>query len=607
MTNTDDHEFGSLKAYQTALEIAEQRKKAILHQTQFKNFSRCFDTDDLDEVGIQLRKIIFEAPRDFLNTYSQEAAELFRISGYCPSNLARVVTHHKIQNADVFLWHITAHYKKLLKTAPKFKPATEKSIAILSAHRSFISIDIAVASLLRFLGHPVTLVLKANGKDDSAPGFEWEEQLVLNELRYLKAFLAEHSIAVLITNDFQQTNDFSSAIRSHAEKQARIDIQTMLKDATLNFDQFPYKEMLDFRKNTNLSFASTFSAIAKNLNADTWIINSGAWVEYASAHAVLREMKVETICPAVRNEKGHMMFSVNASLTEMDLNAAWQRRENTPLTETEKVLVAEHVRNIEDPQFFNEKHYFQFQQVNQIEDPELAQLSTALNPLFKTILVMPNVEWDTTVLVEKPHHIFESHRAWLFETIERLRGYENVNVIVRPHPADNYFGSADFVDEMWSKKEPTPENIHILPGKSSINTYGLMKIADLGLTYTSDVGWEMVLRGRPVIGAGKGPTFDKNILFDPKSRKDYFALIDTFLTADHMPDFSDTHISNAEKYCFMYILKIQKRFPWTIGNFWNEIEDYPLDSFFHGENFEAFGDAFQILTGKRELYKGFID
>ena len=73
------------------------------------------------------------------------------------------------------------------------------------------------------------------------------------------------------------------------------------------------------------------------------------------------------------------------------------------------------------------------------------------------------------------------------------------------------------------------DNFTILPSSTSINTYGLIEVADLGLVYSSDIGWEMILKNKPVISGGMGAAWGKNIQYDPKNLKEYFSKIDFFI------------------------------------------------------------------------------
>jgi hypothetical protein len=309
----------------------------------------------------------------------------------------------------------------------------------------------------------------------------------------------------------------------------------------------------------------------------------------------------------MRNDRGKLMFSINAAFTELKIDEAWRLRQQREFTTQEESAVQAYLANMEDPNYFAKNHYFQFQQTEQSIDPEYESLAEKLNPNHLTILVMPNVEWDTTVLSVNPHRVFPSHRQWLIKTIQKLSTQHNINVIVRPHPAEGYFGVSHLVDQIWGTLENVPDHVHLLSGKSKINTYGLMKVADLGLVYTSDVGWEMTLRGKPVIAAGKGITTGKGILLDASSKENYFNLLNKFF--DDPKAFTVTHQQkqNAAKFCHMYILRVQKRYPWTIGNFWAELEQTPLSSFFKDDGFTKYKDSFDILTGERKLYEGLMD
>ena len=58
----------------------------------------------------------------------------------------------------------------------------------------------------------------------------------------------------------------------------------------------------------------------------------------------------------------------------------------------------------------------------------------------------------------------------------------------------------DIVDQHFSE---LPEHVHLIRANDLINTYDLISIANLGLTYTTTVGMEMAMRGSPVVVSGK--------------------------------------------------------------------------------------------------------
>ena len=111
--------------------------------------------------------------------------------------------------------------------------------------------------------------------------------------------------------------------------------------------------------------------------------------------------------------------------------------------------------------------------------------------------------------------LFSKSSDWFLKLINFLKKHRHINVIIRPHPAEKVFECEDNIEKLFKKSFKTiPKNIKMLDTKSTINTYGLINASDLILTYTSDVGWESVLRKKPTIDAGKGPSWGKNITID---------------------------------------------------------------------------------------------
>ena len=142
--------------------------------------------------------------------------------------------------------------------------------------------------------------------------------------------------------------------------------------------------------------------------------------------------------------------------------------------------------------------------------------------------------------------------------------------------------------------EKLGESFTILPSQTSINTYGLIDIADLGLVYSSDVGWEMVLKNKPVISGGMGAAWGKNIQYDPKSLEDYFNKINIFIKNKKVAVPNSKKI-NAFKFMNFYMQEVPKTFPFPLFEYWNK------------HTFNEAGRIFQSSTIPKKYKKTFED
>jgi len=113
----------------------------------------------------------------------------------------------------------------------------------------------------------------------------------------------------------------------------------------------------------------------------------------------------------------------------------------------------------------------------------------------------PPIAWDSTGIT----HFLED--LDFFEImdfmIKNLKNYENVQLVIRTHPAENnlpdYLKSSVSIIEILKNLNPTmSKNIFLIPGDSEISSHALCSISDELLFYGSTLGLEMLYNKRKV-------------------------------------------------------------------------------------------------------------
>ena len=141
--------------------------------------------------------------------------------------------------------------------------------------------------------------------------------------------------------------------------------------------------------------------------------------------------------------------------------------------------------------------------------PPVAEKTTRL-------ALFTNVSWDTAVALRDIG--FDDMFAWLEHVVAWAAGRPDVHLDVRAHPAETRvrgFESADLAVDYLAERFPdVPPNVHLHGPDSAVDSYALIQAATAVLVYTSTIGLEAVLLGRPVLVAadvhyrGKGFTYD---------------------------------------------------------------------------------------------------
>jgi hypothetical protein len=142
-----------------------------------------------------------------------------------------------------------------------------------------------------------------------------------------------------------------------------------------------------------------------------------------------------------------------------------------------------------------------------------------------SIGMFTNLIWDANL--ETHGGAFSDPFSWISKSIEIVSQSEDIEMIIKTHPAEKVKGTNQSVSKWISDKYPElPDNIILLDPTTDIDTYRLMQQLDAGTVYNSTTGIEMVYFGVPVVTAGQAPYQDLKITFDPESRSEYISQIE---------------------------------------------------------------------------------
>lgn len=165
-------------------------------------------------------------------------------------------------------------------------------------------------------------------------------------------------------------------------------------------------------------------------------------------------------------------------------------------------------------------------QDNNISDNEALIRDLKLDRNKPIIAMLTNVIWDAQL--HYPNNIFTSMKEWIIETINFFTRREDLQLIIRIHPAEirGELPSRQKVKDIILKHfKEIPRNIFIVEPDSLINTYELIKKVKTAIIYGTKTGLELSCTGLPVIVAGEAWVKNKGITFDPASKEEYFDLL----------------------------------------------------------------------------------
>lgn len=187
------------------------------------------------------------------------------------------------------------------------------------------------------------------------------------------------------------------------------------------------------------------------------------------------------------------------------------------------------------------------------------QVNTNVDDYFKNkkidfskplIGLTTNVIWDAQLHYDST--IFKNMMEWVFETIKFFYNNKNLNLIIRVHPTEvnsDRPAREKVSNEIYKKFKKLPKNIFIVDSSDTISTYFVLDRCNTILTYGTKLDIEYSAKGYPVIVSGEAITRNKNIVIQPKNKKEYFALL------NKLPLNKIKNYKNAQKFAYHYFFR----------------------------------------------------
>lgn len=257
--------------------------------------------------------------------------------------------------------------------------------------------------------------------------------------------------------------------------------------------------------------------------------------------------------------------------------SAWKKRVEKQLNEKEIKILDEYIYNR-----FNKGNKRDFLNVTFPESIEVLKKKLGIENNKKTVCLFCHVNWDSSFDVSEM--LFDNATQWLRESLNIIFEVKDVNWIIRVHPGEKATGSLYTIDNFLKDNYPSiPDNVKILWSDSEINSLGLYKLTDAGITLFGTMGAELPLLGKPVITAGKAHFSNKGFTYDAKSKAEYFQMLRDI--ADIKP-LSNEQIKIAQQYAYSFF--IQRQIPIPVLNeeegHWGNIDLRKLDKLLPGKD-----------------------
>jgi hypothetical protein len=238
--------------------------------------------------------------------------------------------------------------------------------------------------------------------------------------------------------------------------------------------------------------------------------------------------------------------------------------------------------------------------------PKTSPSTSALN---YDVLIPLNIDCDSAALGK--HRLFHDTWEWLCTTINFLRETANVSVCIREHPPGTaqYVRRNDILCDALCDKFKEDVLVKVFRRDDKVNTYHLVRNSRLVLPFTSTVGLEAVLLGKPIVTMSD--VYYAGLTFSPicKTVDEYFQTI-----IQNLQSYSQSKNIPDEAFVIYYLAQFCARM-WTKfipQRSQAEFCFHPINSLLSDPNIQALiqclgGKNICLIQNERILSKEFKD
>lgn len=260
-----------------------------------------------------------------------------------------------------------------------------------------------------------------------------------------------------------------------------------------------------------------FGRLLDRERPDSIVMVSGLFFAEALMREVAAQRGIRVVMYDFPGRPGTVFASEQEPASFYDIDDLWRvraRRAATP-AERERVLDAIGARSSGDGSLWSG---FRFEAGARGPDPAAR----------RRIAVFTNVSWDTAVTLRDLG--FRDIYEWLDAVVSWSLEHDDVDVDIRVHPGEvrvRGFESDDsLADHLRTRFPDLPARIAVHGPESRVDSYELLDRADAVLVYTSTIGLEAVVLGKPTLVAADVHYRGKGFTFDVAGPADLRALLD---------------------------------------------------------------------------------
>ncbi len=511
--------------------------------------------------------------------------------------------HFNLEKLQKSLPAARAVVEPFAKNAPK-----GKKVLFFATLHYWIEQSAYLGLVLAGMGHDVTLL--------TLPYSEWhkekdkflQRQRILHTHDALKVLspLVKHVSMLEMQSSSLRHGTLHHVITSLPEKiQADIkevslwDVQYTLMREEVNMDDADDRAIYDLRVQRNTFAAkSALEWMTKN-KPDVILIPNGLILEMGIVFRVARHLGIDAVTYEFNDQREQIWLAQNSSIMQQETDYLVDARCHLPVTDE----MFERVADLENARrgarvWGKSKRLWQYVS-SQGADVTRTTLQLDNRPV---VMLAANVLGDSLTL---GRDIFAaSMTEWITKTVQYFAKRTDVQMVIRVHPGEKLVPQAKSMGTVVREALPElPNHIHVIGALDKINTYDLIEIANVGLAYTTTVGLETAMNGRPVISCGQTHYRARGFTLDPNTWDEYYATLEKVLADIPAHQLNEKQTEFAWNYAYRFFFEYPRPFPWRLMNFWDDLAEHPLESVLSPEGMARFKDTFDFLVGEPFTWK----
>jgi hypothetical protein len=447
------------------------------------------------------------------------------------------------------------------------------------------------------MGHDVTLL--------TLPYSEWHKQKdkFTQRQRVLHTKDALDSLAPLIKHasmlDLKPVSDLPASLHADIEEVSLWDAQYTLMREEVNMNDASDRALYDLRIERNTFAAKTALEWMQTNKPDVVLIPNGLILEMGIVFRVARHLGIDAVTYEFNDQREQIWLAQNSSIMQQETDYLVDARCSLPMTDE----MFERVADLENARrgarvWGKSKRLWQY-----VSSQGAAETRKQLNLDDRPVVMLAaNVLGDSLTL---GRDIFAaSMTEWITKTVQYFAKRTDVQMVIRVHPGEKLVPQAKSMGTVVKEALPEiPSHIHIIGALDKVNTYDLIEIADVGLAYTTTVGLETAMNGRPVISCGQTHYRGRGITLDPNTWDQYYAILEKVLSDIPAHQMNEKQIEFAWNYAYRFFFEYPRPFPWRLMNFWDDLEVWSLERILSDEGMSQFKDTFGFLVGEPFTWK----